>query len=189
MKPSRDMSAGELAALIYSYLKEHGIEAVLSGGACVTIYSQNKYISHDLDFIESGSTPRRKLKELLGKLGFFEERRYFRHPETDFFLEFPTGPLAVGREPVKETVTLHFSTGDLRIISPTDCVKDRLAAYYHWGDQQSLAQAVMVAGDNAIDLKEVERWSEVEGKLAQFQEIKPRLESPASLPRNETPKN
>jgi hypothetical protein len=175
MKPISEMSAGELAAFISSYLRKHGVEVVLSGGACVTIYSQNKYISRDLDFIESGVTPRRKLRNLLGKMGFFEERRYFKHPETEFFLEFPTGPLAVGREPVKETVILHFPTGDLRIISPTDCVKDRLAAYYHWGDQQSLEQAIMVARDNVVDLKEVERWSEAEGCLARFQEIKNRL--------------
>jgi hypothetical protein len=172
MKAIGEMSAGELAALVYSYLKEHGIEVVLSGGACVTIYSQNKYISQDLDFIEYGIISRRKLKNLLSKLGFFEERRYFKHLETGFFLEFPTGPLAVGREPVKETVLLHFSTGVLRIISPTDCVKDRLAAYYHWGDRQSLEQAVMVVKDNLVDLKEVERWSESEGKLAQFQKVK-----------------
>jgi len=172
MKAIAEMSAGELAALAYSYLKEHGIEVVLSGGACVTIYSQNKYIFQDLDFIESGSTPRRKLKNLLGKLGFLEERRYFRHPETDFFLEFPTGPLAVGQEPVKETVLLHFSTGVLRIISPTDCVKDRLAAYSHWSDRQSLEQAIMVVKDTAVAIKEVERWSAAEGKLSQFQAIK-----------------
>lgn len=175
MKPISEMSAGELAAYVHSYLKKHSIEMVLSGGACVTIFSENKYISQDLDFIEYGSTPRRKLKKLLGELGFFEERRYFRHPETDFFLEFPTGPLAVGREPVKETVTLHFPTGVLRMISPTDCVKDRLAAYYHWGDRQSLEQAVMVARDHAVDLQEVERWSKAEGHLVQFQEIRNRL--------------
>jgi hypothetical protein len=173
--PISEMSAGELAAFVYSYLKEHGIEVVLSGGACVTIYSKNKYISEDLDFIESGSTPRRKLKKVLGELGFSEENRYFKHPETRFFLEFPSGPLAVGREPVKETVLLHFSTGFLRITSPTDCVKDRLAAYYHWGDRQSLEQAVMVFKDNAVDLREVERWSKAEGKLVQFQVIKNRF--------------
>jgi hypothetical protein len=172
MKAIGEMLAGELAAFVYSYLKEHGIEVVLSGGACVTIYSQNKYISQDLDFIEYGITSRRKLKNLLSKLGFFEERRYFRHPETSFFLEFPTGPLAVGREPVKDIVLLHFSTGVLRIISPTDCVKDRLAAYYHWGDRQSLEQAIMVVKNNVVDLKEVGRWSEAEGKLAQFQKVK-----------------
>jgi hypothetical protein len=175
MKAIGEMSVGELAAFIYSYLKAHGVDAVLSGGACVTIYSQNQYFSPDLDFIESGGTSRRKLKNLLGKLGFFEERRYFKHPETDFYLEFPTGPLAVGREPVKETVMRSFATGDLKMISPTDCVKDRLAAYYHWGDRQSLEQAILVVRENPVDLREVERWSEAEGNLAQFQDIKHRL--------------
>jgi hypothetical protein len=175
MKPIGEMTVGELAAFIYGYLKEQGIEVVLSGGACVSIYTQYKYLSLDLDFIDSGGTPRRKLKSLLGKIGFLEERRYFKHPETDFFLEFPSGPLAVGREPVKETILLHFSTGDLRIISPTDCVKDRLAAYYHRGDRQSLEQAILVVRNNAVDLTEIERWSEAEGKLAQFEEIKGRL--------------
>ena len=31
-------------------------------------------------------------------------------------------------------------------MTPTDSVKDRLAAYYHWNDQQALEQAIMVAG-------------------------------------------
>jgi hypothetical protein len=101
-----------------------------------------RYISPDLDFIESGSTPRRKLKNLLGKLGCFEERRYFGHTETGFFLEFPTGPLAVGPR---------------------------------------------AGGKN--DIKEVERWSKAGNKLAQFQEIKHRLDPPASFPPHETPKN
>lgn len=170
-KPISEMSAGELAAFIYSHPKEHGIEVVLSGGACVTIYSENKYISQDLDFIESGNTPRRKLKKVLGDIGFVEENRYFKHPETSFFLEFPSGPLAVGREPVKETILLQFSTGALKIISPTDCVKDRLAGYYHWGDRQSLEQAIMVFKNNTVDLCEVERWSKAEGHLVQFQKI------------------
>ena len=31
---------------------------------------------------------------------------------------------------------------DLGLLSPTDCVKDRLAAFYHWKDQQSLEPAI-----------------------------------------------
>ena len=31
----------------------------------------------------------------------------------------------------------------LKLLSPTDCVKDRLAAYYHWNDRQSLEQAIL----------------------------------------------
>jgi len=41
----------DLACFIYEILKRNGIEAVLVGGACVSIYSQNRYQSYDLDFV------------------------------------------------------------------------------------------------------------------------------------------
>jgi hypothetical protein len=176
VKPIKDMAIGELAAFICSFLKSKGINVVLSGGSCVSIYTENKYASLDLDFIEFGSFGKRKLKKVLLEIGFCQENRYFKSPETDIFLEFPSGPLSVGSEPIKEIITLNFPTGELRIISPTDCVKDRLASYYYWGDQQSLEQAVLVAKDNRVNMDEIERWSEVEGNLSVFSEIKKRLE-------------
>jgi len=173
VKPIKNMSIGELAAFISSHLKSAGISVVLSGGSCVSIYTENKYASLDLDFIEfGGSTTRRKLKAVLSKIGFYEENRYFKSSETDVFLEFPSGPLSVGNEPVRDISIINFSTGELQVLSPTDCIKDRLAAYYHWGDRQSLAQAVLVAKDNKIDLDELERWSLAEGKSSDFQRIK-----------------
>ena len=45
------MTLGELAAYIDTHLREHGINVVLSGGACVAIYSDHQYVSKDLDFI------------------------------------------------------------------------------------------------------------------------------------------
>lgn len=176
MKPIKDMSIEELAAFISSYLKSNGIDVVLSGGSCVSIYTENKYISLDLDFIEFGSVGIRKMKKVLQEIGFYRKNRYFKSSETDIFLEFPSGPLSVGKEPVKEVITLKCSTGELRIISPSDCVKDRLVAYYHWGDRQSLEQAVLVAQDNPVNLEELERWSKVEGKLSVFKKIRQRLE-------------
>jgi len=175
VKSIKNMSIGELAAFISSHLKRNGIEVVLSGGSCVSIYTENKYASLDLDFIEFGSVSRRKLKRILGEIGFYEKNRYFINIETDIFLDFPSGPLSIGEEPIREISTLKFLTGELRIISPTDCVKDRLAAYYHWGDGQSLEQAVLVAKNNKVDLEELERWSNKEGKASVFQEIKKRF--------------
>jgi hypothetical protein len=43
MKPVNEMSLGELAAYVSSHLRNNGIRAVLSGGACVSIYSENRY--------------------------------------------------------------------------------------------------------------------------------------------------
>lgn len=175
MKPISEMSLGEFAAFVSSHLEENGIHAVLSGGAAVSIHAGSRYQSFDLDFVERVGSDRRRLKEVLSEIGFIEKAHYFEHPESEFFVDFPAGPIAVGREPVKDVEELVFSTGRLTILSPTDCVKDRLAAYYYWEDKQSLDQALLVAESKPIDLKEVHRWSAAEGKAAEFEAIRSRL--------------
>ncbi|MDP2808113.1 MAG: hypothetical protein Q8O74_08285, partial [bacterium] len=168
MKQVALMTMGELGAYVSSHLASRGIKVVLSGGACVSIYSANLYRSDDLDFIESGNATRKQLKQALEEIGFKENHRYFQHQETKYFLEFPPGPLAVGREPVKEVVQKRYSTGTLRLISPTDCVKDRLAAYFHWRDLQSLEQALLVCSRNPVNLREIKRWAKSEGMAAEY---------------------
>lgn len=175
MKPVAKMSLGELAAFVCTQLRKHGIRAVLSGGACVTIYTDNRYVSHDLDFVENASTERRRIADALAAIGFIEKDRYFKHPDIDFIVEFPAGPLAVGSEPVRDIEEREFSTGRLSLLSPTDCVKDRLAAFYHWDDPQCLEQALLVAEAERVDLKEIRRWSEVESKSADFERIRKKL--------------
>ena len=130
----------------------------------------------DLDFIDLLHTTRQKLKTVLKEIGFEEKRRYFVSAETEFFIEFPAGPLAVGNEPVKKLAKLQFETGKLRLLSPTDCVKDRLSAFYHWGDRQCLQQAVWVAQMKPIDWIEVERWSRQEGAAEKFGEFRAELQ-------------
>ena len=169
MRSPGDMSLGELGAYVSTHLKSNGIQVTLTGGACVSIYSENKYQSLDLDFIEDLPVTRRKLRKVLAEIGFTEKDRYFNHPDTQFFLEFPSGPLAVGRVAIREVKIIEYSTGQLRLISPTDCVKDRLAAYFHWNDRQSLEQAILVTRDQAVDLVEIRNWSEGEGELEKFE--------------------
>jgi hypothetical protein len=175
MKPVKNMTQGELGAFIQSHLSRKGIEVVLSGGAAVAIYSNDKYVSKDLDLVNVYAVNRRKIRDAMMEIGFYESGRYFKHPESQFFVEFPPGPLTIGDEPVKEIVHKKLSTGVLKIISPTDCVKDRLAAYFHWEDQQSLLQAALVALQHKIDLDEIRRWSAAEGKTEEFERIKNRL--------------
>jgi hypothetical protein len=175
MKEINKMTNGELAAFVQSHLRSKGIDVILSGGACVSIYSGDKYVSMDLDLVNTRFTRRRRIRETMQEIGFMEKGRHFTHPGTGFLIEFPPGPLSVGNEPVKKVDEHMLTTGVLRIISPTDCVKDRLAGYYHWNDLQCLEQAAMVAEAKKIDIEEVERWSKVEGKYKEFIRIKNRL--------------
>ncbi|MFA4948450.1 MAG: hypothetical protein WC674_08100, partial [Candidatus Krumholzibacteriia bacterium] len=181
----KKMSLGELAAFVCTQLRNHGIKAVLSGGGCVSIYTDNRYESFDLDFIESVPANRKRIKDALLEIGFSEKDRYFIHPDTHFIVEFPAGPLAVGSEPVREIEEMEFSTGHLSLLSPTDCVKDRLAAFYHWNDPQCLEQALLVTEAKEVDLQEVFRWSAAENKSVEFQGIRKRL-SEAARKRNDS---
>jgi hypothetical protein len=175
MKKIKNMSQVELAAYVQDSLQEEGIQVVLSGGSAVSFYSSNKYVSKDLDLINTSFSRRSKIKAVMERLGFHEQGRYFIHPETTFFIEFPDGPLSVGEEPVKEISEFQLSTGTLRVLSPTDCVKDRLCAYYFWNDLQGLEQAVLVAKNRQVDLKEIKRWSRVEEKEKEFNSFRKKL--------------
>jgi hypothetical protein len=54
-------------------------------------------------------------------------------------------------------------------------VKDRLCAFYYWNDLQGLEQAVLVAKNQSVDLKEIKRWSKVEGKEEKHKIFKKKL--------------
>ena len=122
-------------------------------------------------------------------IGFREETRYFRHPDSPHVIEFPPGPLAIGGHPVGRVEEMRLATGRLRIISPTDCVKDRLAAYFHWGDLQSLHQALQVARRRKVNLQEVRTWSRAEGTLRELEAFAAGLKAETDEPirTNEAP--
>ena len=162
------MEMKELAAYVATHLRKSGIDIVLTGGGCVSIYSENKYVSMDLDFIVQNFIKRSQLIESLSEIGFYEENRYFKHKDTEIIIEFPPGPLSIGEEPIKDIITINTEFGDLRIISPTESVKDRLAAFYFWNDMQCLEQALLIAQSNKIVVEEIKRWSLKAGEEKKF---------------------
>lgn len=176
MKQVKSMTQAEVAAYVQNHLHKKGIHVVLSGGAAVAIYSNNKYVSNDIDLVIVHSENRRKIKEAMDEISFYETGRYFENPDTKFIVEFPPGPLSAGIEPIRDIGEIKYETGTLRVISPTECVKDRLAAYYHWGDQQCLAQAILVAEFNKVDMNEINRWSTVEGMGRKYLKFRTMLE-------------
>lgn len=164
---TRETTLLELAGMISKALRESELEAVLSGGAAVSTYTDNEYESADLDFVCSARMS--VLQQALEPLGFVRgaqgRARYFDHPRSHWFVEFPPGPVSFGSTypAAEEFGEIETPFGKLVIITPTQCVLDRLAAYHHWNDLQSLDQAVMVASHQSIDYDEVRRWASAEG--------------------------
>lgn len=176
MKSIAQMNMEELAAYVCSKLDEQGIDTVLSGGSCVQIYSNGKYTSDDIDLIDRFNGGHTLIKKVMFSMGFTEHNRYFVHEETELFIEFPRGPLGVGDAPIHNIATLEEDTGILKLLTPTDCIKDRLAAYYHWNDAQSLEQAVWVAEQNEFDIVSIEKWSQKEQSMDKFNIFRQRIE-------------
>ena len=74
-------------------------------------------------------------------------------------MEFPRGPLAIGDDYRIDPVERRTPHGRFLALSATDSCRDRLAAFYHWNDRQSLQVAVGIALRNRVRLTAVERWS------------------------------
>jgi len=160
----------ELAAFVCTELHKNGIDSFLSGGAVVSIYTKNEYESYDLDFISHAD--RKKIKKIMIDLGFnLNKTRHFTHPNTKIFVEFPGSALKVGDSLITEFSELKNSYGTLKLLTPTDCVLDRLAAYFHWNDLQSLDQAVAVSKNYPVNIKKIKKWAHderMEEKLNNF---------------------
>jgi len=67
----------------------------------------------------------------------------------------------------------------LRLLSPTDCVKDRLASFIHWKSRDSYNQALLVGRNQRgkIDMREIARWCEGEGVPDVYQKFALELSS------------
>ncbi|MBM3713850.1 MAG: hypothetical protein FJW56_10555 [Actinobacteria bacterium] len=158
----------KLAAIISEYLQKNNIEVVLVGGACVSIYSDNRYLSYDIDLITD--SPIKKIIPVLEKLGFKNTGgRLFENPHCKFLIDFVAPPVSIGDEQLSEFNYLNTRFGTICLLTPTDCVKDRLAAYFFWNDLQSLDQAVIVAKRNKIYLSEIKKWAESQGEQKKYE--------------------
>jgi hypothetical protein len=178
-----ELTREELGALVNETLLKAGISSVLSGGSCVSMWTNNRFASLDLDFILGGLHTKNSVKKALATIGFTPKAtnsRYYEHKETELTLEFPNGPLAVGDELLdpQNAANIETKTGSLRLLKPTDCVKDRLAAYYHWQDGQAFVQAVGVAKAQNVDWEDLKSWHEKEGITDQFDSFKDTVEAP-----------
>ena len=166
MKISKKMTIGEFAALVASHLESKGISTVLTGGAVVSIYTENKYMSYDADFISP--TDHKTINKAMLELGFENHGKDFRHKNSDFFVEFPSGPLAIGDMLVNAEAELKFKGHKLRLLSPTQSVMDRLAAYFHWNDLQCLDQATWIAEKHPVNITKIRKWAKREGDDEKF---------------------
>ncbi len=158
------------------HLKKNGIDTVLVGGAVVSIYTDGAYQSGDLDFVKLDLFTK-GLEKAMNQIGFKKHGRHYAHPDCKYlFVEFPGGPpLGIGEDSSIVPDEVEAEGEIIKIYSPTDCVKDRLASYIHFQAEECLQQAVLVARRHPVKFREIRKWCEAEGSIETFDRLKEEL--------------
>jgi len=165
-----------VAACVAQSLARSGIRAVLTGDGCATLYTEGEYQSLDLDFILQSATTTRDLDEAMGVIGFRRVGNHYEHPRTPFLVEFPAGPLGIGTDIDIRPVTYRIGRVGVKALSATDSCRDRLAAFYHWNDRQSLTTAVQICRRHKVNMEAIRKWSAREGATDKFRSFLESLE-------------
>ena len=165
----------EVIQAVSATLRRHEINAVLTGGACASLHAKGDYLSQDLDYILQGPATRARLDAAMAELDFTRHGGQYTHPACTFFVEFPPGPLAIGDDDLVEPIEIRVGNVRVLTLSATDSCRDRLAAFYHWNDLQSLRVAVAIARRQRVNLRAIRRWSINEGQTEGFQQFEDEL--------------
>ncbi len=167
------LGRAQLAALIVETLAAHDIDVVLVGGSCVSVWTNDKFGSLDLDFIDLSYAKRKQIAKALATIGFVTDGRnpkYFIHPDCQWSIEFPTAPLAIGHEHIQseQVAALETDAGTIRLLSPTDSIKDRLLWWYLEKDPQCWEQSLDMARNHKVNWADLKKWHAGEGYADEF---------------------
>lgn len=175
------LTRAEMCALIVETLASAGIDVVLVGGSCVCIYTNERFGSLDLDFIDLTYSRRKEIAAALARIGFTPRgnTRYFESPDCQWSVEFPSAPLAIGHEQIDSTriARIETATGTVRLLNPTDTVKDRLLWFYLEQDGECWQQALKIARNQRIVWQELKTWHEMEGYADEYARFRDALDN------------
>ncbi|HEX5274624.1 MAG TPA: hypothetical protein VFW34_05050 [Candidatus Rubrimentiphilum sp.] len=161
----KELALSELAATVASHLKRHGIDVVVVGGSAITAHVPDVYTSMDIDFAVTTGIDRRKISRALRDLGFHEQGRVYASPSTIYVLDFVADVPHIDQHAITEYVELQTAAGTFRVYRLEDAIADRVAAFIHWSDSESLG----VAERTVKASKERTSWNRIESALSQIE--------------------
>jgi hypothetical protein len=153
----------DLWRFVAAHLENRGIGVVLVGGAVVSVYTEGAYVSGDLDFVREAFFSQ-DVEGAMAEIGFHKEGSHYRHAGCPhLFVEFVPGPLGIGEDAHIEPALVIEGELKIKLLSPTDSVRDRLSGFIHFGNRDYMDQAVLVASSHPVDWNKIERWCQGEG--------------------------
>jgi len=128
----------EVAARASAHLERAGIPVAVFGGSAVTIHAPEVYASNDSDFASIRGTTRRDFAAAVAPLGLGASGRDVVHPEARFTLDLVADTPFSDQRPITRFAKVSTRFGQVRVYRFEDAIADRVAAFLHWGDSQSL---------------------------------------------------
>ena len=161
MTITSDSTLTDVAFAACTALRGAGETAILCGGSAATFYVPERYQSYDADFILRSGGTRRIVDRALASIGFQRDKAaIYRHHKSSYVVEFPPGPLAIGRKLVNQWDTVVRANSQLFVLFPIDVVCDRFLHFWAWGDTSARTAALDIAAQypERIDITEIETW-------------------------------
>lgn len=158
----KGLSVRQIAARISKHLTNLGYEPALTGKACAAFYAGPSIKPKAIDFV-TRSYELEKLAHAMREIGFHNtEMNIFENDRCPVTVSISPPPLAVGDDIIENVETKKTRDGNISMLNPTDCVRQRLSMFYRWGDHDALNDAIIVTKRNRVDLDLVGKWSQWE---------------------------
>jgi hypothetical protein len=153
------LSLTEIAALVSEHLRTRGFEVVVVGGSAVTIHAPQVYTSHDIDLAVTSGARRRALQKALEEIDFQASGRGFAHPDTPYTVDFVAETPSIDQHVITDFIEVRTPLGSVRTYRLEDALADRIAAFVHWNDRESLnvAERVVAAVPERLTLERLDR--------------------------------
>ena len=168
----KSCSEEELWKFVAFHFAKAGIETILVGGSVVSVYSEGIYKSGDIDMVLNTYSRMNDAEEIMKSIGFQKFSTRCDH----LFVEFLHPPVMIGDDAKNiKLEKVEVEKYSIKILSPTDCIKDRLASFIYFKSRECLDQALLVANRQKFNMKDVEAWSKQEGNplaMKGFKEFK-----------------
>lgn len=153
------------------HLAKKNIETVLVGGSVVSIYTKGLYRSGDLDIVTTSYIiSAQDISQAMSEIGFYRNvgRHYIKEECKHLFVEFLSPPVSIGDDYKIKPSQRKIEGYKIKILSPTDAIKDRLASYIYFKSRESLEQAVLITKTNKYNVRSIRNWCKKEGPEAFF---------------------
>jgi len=165
----------EFWVFVASHLEAEGIGVTLVGGAVATVYSKGQYESGDIDMVfDNMFEDRGKFENALNKIGIVkQDQRNFRHSDCIYTIEAKSPPISIGH--IIEKINPEKVDGEstkIKLLSPTDCIKDRLYKADEWADDEAFDAAIAVAREVGFNDKKLKNFCQENDKLKIYDKFK-----------------